>query len=265
MPERDGLKGGALEGGAWRDMHRRAGPGGGQGLKGDVWEGGALGEMSGREGPGGRCLGGRSPGGRGLEGDAWEGGAWREISGREEPAEKLGTSPHPGGALTCVVLAVALVQLHQHGGWDHQEVPQGGCHRVHHHREPLAQAAQALQRTGTVRGHRGGAHHLRHHMTGVVPRPRATRHNDRTGWWGLHPKVRFTGNLSFTSKSYLEEMGLTGNVTSTQADGNHGDWDGSEPRQGRFTSAALEMPSTSWEASATWDLAAPGPCSHKAC
>ena len=186
------------------------------------------------------------------------------MSGREEPAGKLGPAPHPGGALTCVVLAVALVQLHQHGGWDHQEVPQGGCHRVHHHREPLAQAAQALQRTG-LSGAAGEALTTSDTtMTGVVPCPRATRHNDRTGWWGLHPKLRFTGNLSFTSKSYLGEMGLTENVTSTQADGNHGDWDGSEPRQGRFTSAALEMPSTSWGASATWDPAAPGPCSHKA-
>lgn len=121
-------------------------------------------QAAGRAGARERWCGGRGPGGRGLEEGVWEGGAWREVSGRGQPAGKLGTSPHPGGALTCVVLAVALVQLHQHGGWDHQEVPQGGRHRVHDHREPLAQAAQALQRTRTVRGRRsGGAHPPRHH------------------------------------------------------------------------------------------------------
>ena len=101
-------------------------------------------------------------------------------------------------------------------------------------------------------------------MTGVVSCPRATRH-DRTGRWGLHLKVRFTDNLPFTSTSYVGETGLTGNVTSAQTDRSHGAWDGSEPRQGRFPSAALEMPSTRWGASATSDLAVPGSCSQKAC
>lgn len=49
--------------------------------------------------------------------------------------------------VTCVVLTVALIELHQHGGWDDEEVPQRWHHRVHHHREPLTQAAQTLQHT----------------------------------------------------------------------------------------------------------------------
>ena len=241
MPETDSLEGGAWEGGAGRDMHRRAGPGG-RGLKGDVWEGGALGEggSGGRAGPEGRCLVGRS-----LQ------GSWAP------PLTQVGPSPvwywlwhlysftSTGDGTTRKSRREGVTECTTTGNRSHRRPRPCNAQGL------SGAAGEALTTSDTT-------------MTGVVPCPRATRHNDRTRWWGLHPKLRFTGNLSFTSKSYLGEMGLTENVTSTQADGNHGDWDGSEPRQGRFTSAALEMPSTSWGASATWDPAAPGPCSHKA-
>lgn len=59
--------------------------------------------------------------------------------------------------VTCVVLTVALIELHQHGGWDNQEVPQRWHHRVHHHREPLTEAAQTLQQTIDTSHSPGGA------------------------------------------------------------------------------------------------------------
>lgn len=64
----------------------------------------------------------------------WDPGAGDRASGTAIP-------------VTCVVLTVALIQLHQHGGWDDQEVPQRRCHRVHHHRKSLTQTAQTLQHT----------------------------------------------------------------------------------------------------------------------
>lgn len=53
---------------------------------------------------------------------------------------------HP---VTCVVLTVILIELHQHRGRNDQEVPQRRRHRVYHHREPFTQASQTLQHTMT--------------------------------------------------------------------------------------------------------------------
>lgn len=43
------------------------------------------------------------------------------------------------------VLAVVLVKLDQHGRGHHQEVSEGHCDGMGHHREALAQATQTLE------------------------------------------------------------------------------------------------------------------------
>lgn len=96
--------------------------------------------------------------------------------------------------VTCVVLTVALVQLHQHRGRDHQEVSQGWRHRVHHHREPLAQAAQALQRTAGHQGPQGRCPPLQTPSQSDFQGPpgHGAQRQKGGGWESLHPKARFT-------------------------------------------------------------------------
>lgn len=211
------------------------------GVEGGAREGGAGRAGPGRAGPGGRCLGGAS-----LQ------GSWAPPPTQEGPSPvwywlwHLYSFTSTGDGTTRKSRREGVTECTTTGNRSHRRPRPCNAHGL-----SGAAGAAALIPPDTT-------------MTGVASCPRATRHAARTGGWGLHLKVRFTGDLPFTSTSYVGETGLTGNVTSAQADGSHGAWDGSEPRQGRFPSAALERPSTRWGASATWDPAVPGSCSQKA-